>query len=336
MAVRIAINGFGRIGRNVLRAAWSSQDLEFVHINDLTSAEMLAWLLRRDSVHGAFPETVTGSEGRIQVGSKTIPITAEKDPSKLPWKELEVDVVLECTGVFTKREQMQLHLDAGARKVLLSAPAKSDKDVDLTLVLGVNHEAYDSSKHHIVSNASCTTNCLAPLAKVMHDAVGIENGLVTTVHSYTMDQNLLDAPHRDFRRARAAAINMVPTSTGAAKAIALVIPELKGKLNGVAIRVPTPDVSITDLVFTAKRPTTVDEVNGALRAAAGGSLKGILEATDEPLVSGDLIGNPHSCIADLGLTQVIDGRLVKTFGWYDNEWGFSCRMADVTRLVGRR
>jgi glyceraldehyde 3-phosphate dehydrogenase len=334
--MRIAINGFGRIGRNVLRAAWGSRDLEFVHINDLTSAEMLAWLLRRDSVHGMFPEPVTGTEGAITVGGKKIPVTAEKDPSKLPWRELEVDVVLECTGVFTKREQMQLHLDAGARKVLLSAPAKSDKDVDLTVVLGVNHEAYDRDRHHIVSNASCTTNCLAPLAKVMHDAVGIEHGLVTTVHSYTMDQNLLDGPHRDFRRARSAAINMVPTSTGAAKAIALVIPELKGKLNGVAIRVPTPDVSITDLVFTAKRPTSVDEVNGALRAAANGSLKGILEATDEPLVSSDLIGNPHSCIADLALTQVIEGRMVKTFGWYDNEWGFSCRMADVTRLVGRR
>jgi glyceraldehyde 3-phosphate dehydrogenase len=336
MAVRIAINGFGRIGRNVLRAAWGSGDVEFVHINDLTSADMLAYLLERDSVHGKFPEDVRAEEGAIRIGNQRIPVTAEKDPKKLPWKDLAVDVVLECTGVFTKREQLSTHLEAGARKVILSAPAKGDNDVDVTIVLGVNTRAYDPERHQIVSNASCTTNCLAPLVKVLNDAIGIETGLVTTVHSYTMDQNLLDAPHRDFRRARAAAINMVPTSTGAAKAIGLVIPELKGRLNGVAIRVPTPDVSITDLVFVAARKTSVDEVNGALKAAAAGPLKGILEATEEPLVSGDLIGNPHSCIADLPLTQVMEGRLVKAFGWYDNEWGFSCRMGDLARLVGGR
>jgi glyceraldehyde 3-phosphate dehydrogenase len=336
MAVRIAINGFGRIGRNVLRAAWGNKDVEFVHINDLTSPDMLAYLLERDSVHGRFPEDVKAEDGAIRVGTKRIPVTAERDPKKLPWKDLAVDVVLECTGVFTKREQLSTHLEAGARKVILSAPAKGDNDVDVTIVLGVNTKAYDPERHHIVSNASCTTNCLAPLAKVLHDAIGIDTGLVTTVHSYTMDQNLLDAPHRDFRRARAAAINMVPTSTGAAKAIGLVIPELKGRLNGVAIRVPTPDVSITDLVFMTARTTSVDEVNGALKAAAAGPLKGILEATEEPLVSGDLIGNPHSCIADLPLTQVMEGRLVKAFGWYDNEWGFSCRMGDLARLVGGR
>ena len=335
MAIRIAINGFGRIGRNVLRAGWKQGGVEFVHINDLTSADMLAYLLRRDSVHRTFTEEVEAVDGGIRVGGKTIPVSAEKDPTKLPWKEREVDVVLECTGVFTKRDQLQTHVDAGAKRVILSAPAKSDSDVDATIVMGVNDQTFDGSKHRIVSNASCTTNCLAPLAKVLNDTVGIQNGLVTTIHSYTMDQNLLDAPHRkgDFRRARAAALNMVPSSTGAAKAIGLVIPELKGKLNGMSMRVPTPDVSIVDLVFNAKRATTKEEVNGALTAAANGPLKNILEATNEPLVSGDLIGNPHSSIVDLELTQVMDGTLVKVFAWYDNEWGFSCRMLDMAKLL---
>jgi glyceraldehyde 3-phosphate dehydrogenase len=337
MAIRVAINGFGRIGRNVLRAAWTRSDIEFVHVNDLTSADMLAHLLRRDSVHGTFKHgEVTAAEGGIRVGGKLIPVTAEKDPTKLPWRDAGVDVVLECTGAFTKRAQLQTHIDAGAKRVILSAPASSDTDVDLTVVMGVNHGTYDPERHRIVSNASCTTNCLAPFAKVLHDAIGIEHGLMTTIHSYTMDQNLLDAPHRkgDFRRARAAALNMVPSSTGAAKAIGLVIPELKGKLNGMAMRVPTADVSIVDLVFTPKRSTTKDEVNGALEAAAAGPLRGILEATYEPLVSGDLIGNPHSSIVDLELTQVMDGRLVKVFSWYDNEWGFSCRMGDLAVLMG--
>jgi glyceraldehyde 3-phosphate dehydrogenase len=340
MAVRIAINGFGRIGRNVLRAGWGNPAFEFVHINDLTGADMLAYLLRRDTVHGTFSDgyrerDVKAVEGGISIDGTVVSVSAEKDPSKLPWKAKNVDVVLECTGVFTSREQLTVHLTAGARKVILSAPAKSDADVDATIVMGVNDATYDGAKHNIVSNASCTTNCLAPVVKALHDAIGIEHGLVTTVHSYTMDQNLLDAPHRkgDFRRARAAAANMVPSSTGAAKAIGLVMPELKGKLNGMAMRVPTTDVSIVDLVFQAKRPTTKEEVNTALEQAAAGSLKGILFATHEPLVSSDLVGNPYSSIADLELTQVMAGNLVKVFSWYDNEWGFSCRMLDLSRKI---
>lgn len=337
MAIRVAINGFGRIGRNVLREAWSRSDLEFVHINDLTSPEMLAYLLRRDSVHRTFSHEVAAVEGGISVGGKHIAVTAEKDPTKLPWREKNVDVVLECTGVFTSRAQLNTHIEAGAKRVILSAPAKSDADVDATIVMGVNQHVYDHEKHRIVSNASCTTNCLAPVAKVLHEGIGIQNGLVTTIHSYTMDQNLLDAPHRkgDFRRARAAAVNMVPSSTGAAKAIGLVIPDLKGKLNGMSMRVPTADVSIVDLVFNAKRATTKEEVNKLLQDAARGPLKGILDATYEPLVSSDLIGNPHSSIADLELTQVLDGTLVKVFSWYDNEWGFSCRMLDLAAMIGR-
>jgi glyceraldehyde 3-phosphate dehydrogenase len=335
MAVRIAINGFGRIGRNVLRSGWGNPAFEFVHINDLTGADMLAYLLRRDSVHGTFAHDVKHVEGGIAIDGKVVAVSAEKDPSKLPWKEKNIDVVLECTGVFTSREQLTIHLNAGAKKVILSAPAKADTDVDLTIVMGVNDASYDGSKHHLVSNASCTTNCLAPVVKALHEAIGIEFGLVTTVHSYTMDQNLLDAPHRkgDFRRARAAAVNMVPSSTGAAKAIGLVLPELKGKLNGMAMRVPTADVSVVDLVFTARRATTKDEVNAVLEQAAAGPLKGVLFATHEPLVSSDLIGDPHSSIADLGLTQVMNGNLVKVFSWYDNEWGFSCRMLDLAKKI---
>ena len=335
MAVRIAINGFGRIGRNVLRAGFGRPEFEFVHINDLTSPDMLAYLLRRDSVHGTFERDVKVVDGGISIDGKVVPVTAEKDPTKLPWKAQNVDVVLECTGVFTSREQLTVHLTAGARKVILSAPAKADTDVDATIVLGVNDDVYDGAKHHLLSNASCTTNCLAPLVKALHAAVGIEHGLVTTIHSYTMDQNLLDAPHRkgDFRRARAAALNMVPSSTGAAKAIGLVMPELKGKLNGMSMRVPTADVSIVDLVFLAKRATTKEEVNQALEQASAGALKGILFATHEPLVSSDLIGNPNSSIVDLDLTQVMAGNMVKVFSWYDNEWGFSCRMLDLAKKI---
>jgi glyceraldehyde 3-phosphate dehydrogenase len=335
VAVRIAINGFGRIGRNVLRAGFGRPEFEFVHINDLTSPDMLAYLLRRDSVHGTFERDVKVVDGGISIDGKVVPVTAEKDPTKLPWKAQNVDVVLECTGVFTSREQLTVHLSAGARKVILSAPAKADTDVDATIVLGVNDDVYDGAKHHLLSNASCTTNCLAPLVKALHAAVGIEHGLVTTIHSYTMDQNLLDAPHRkgDFRRARAAALNMVPSSTGAAKAIGLVMPELKGKLNGMSMRVPTADVSIVDLVFLAKRATTKEEVNQALEQASAGALKGILFATHEPLVSSDLIGNPNSSIVDLDLTQVMAGNMVKVFSWYDNEWGFSCRMLDLAKKI---
>ena len=333
MALRIAINGFGRIGRNVLRAAWHRNDVEFVHINDLTSDDMLAYLLKHDTVHRTFDQPVTVVDGGIEIGGKLIPTTAERDPAALPWGDRGVDVVLECTGVFATGPKAAAHIKAGAKRAIISAPAK---EVDATFVYGVNHQSYDREQHKVVSNASCTTNCLAPVVKVLHDAVGIERGLVTTVHSYTMDQNLLDAPHRGgkFRRARAAAQNMVPTSTGAAAAIGLVMPELAGRLNGMAMRVPTPNVSIVDLVFDAGRETSVEEINGALTSAANGALKGVLATTTEPIVSSDLIGNPHSSIVDMPLTQVIDGRLVKLFSWYDNEWGFSNRMVDLAVHMG--
>jgi glyceraldehyde 3-phosphate dehydrogenase len=331
MALRIAINGFGRIGRNILRSAWNRDDVEFVHINDLTSDDMLAYLLKRDTVHRTWGPDVKVADGGLSIDGKHIPVTAERDPSKLPWGDTGVDVVLECTGVFTKSETAGKHIEAGAKKVIVSAPAA----VDATFVYGVNHHEYDPANHHVVSNASCTTNCLAPVAKVLHDTVGIEAGLVTTVHAYTMDQNILDAPHPKgkFRRARAAAQNMVPTSTGAAKAIGLVMPELAGKLDGMAIRVPTPNVSLVDLVFTAKRDTSEAELNEALIAASNGALKGVLGTTDEPLVSSDLIGNPNSSIVDLPNTKVVEGNLVKVLSWYDNEWGFSCRMIDLAKVV---
>jgi glyceraldehyde 3-phosphate dehydrogenase len=333
MALRVAINGFGRIGRNVLRSAWRRGDVEFVHINDLTSDEMLAYLLHRDTVHGNWGEKITAVDGGISIDGTIVPTSAERNPANLPWAERQVDVVLECTGVFTEGSRAQAHRDAGAKKVIISAPGKN---IDGTFVVGVNDHRYDPERHHIVSNASCTTNCLAPLAKVLNDLVGIKNGLMTTVHAYTMDQNLLDAPHPggNFRRARAAAQNMVPTTTGAAKAIALVIPELEGRLNGMAIRVPTANVSLVDLVFTAGRDTTAEEINEALQAAAKGPLAGILEATFDPIVSSDLIGNRHSSIADMSLTQVIDGNLVKVLAWYDNEMGFSNRMIDLALILG--
>lgn len=330
MTIRVAINGFGRIGRCVLRAGWDNPDIEFVHINDLTSDEMLAHLLEYDSVHRRFDQDIEAVEGGIRIGDKVIPTTAERDPESLPWGALGVDVVLECTGAFRTREGATKHLNAGAKRVIISAPGTNP---DITVCVGVNDESLQAD-HRIISNASCTTNCLAPVAKVLDQEFGIVSGLMTTVHAYTMDQRLLDAPHKkDFRRARAAAVNMVPTSTGAAKAVGIVLPQLAGKLNGMAIRVPTPDVSLVDLVFKAGRPVSVDAINGALRAAAEGPLKGVLAVSTAPLVSSDLMGNPHSSIADLPLTQVMGDDMAKVLSWYDNEWGFSCRMLDLTCLV---
>jgi glyceraldehyde 3-phosphate dehydrogenase len=328
MALRVAINGFGRIGRCVFRSAVGNPAFEIVHINDLTSPDQLAHLLVHDSVHGNWNVPVKVVEGGIDVGGRHVAITAEKDPAKLPWKSANIDVVFECTGAFTKREKAAAHLDAGARRVLISAPGEGE---DITVCMGVNDHLLDLSKHFVISNASCTTNCLAPFAKVLNDTFGIEHGLMTTIHSYTMDQNLLDAPHKkgDMRRARAAALSMVPTSTGAAKAVGLVLPELKGKLNGLAIRVPTPNVSIVDLTFTTKKPVTKDAINAALVAAAEGPMKGVLAAVKAPLVSLDLNGNPNSSIVDLELTSTMGENMAKVLSWYDNEWGFSNRMIDL-------
>ncbi|MBL8616442.1 MAG: type I glyceraldehyde-3-phosphate dehydrogenase [Deltaproteobacteria bacterium] len=330
MAVRVALNGFGRIGRCVLRAAWGNPEVEFVHINDLTSPDMLAHLLKFDSVHGRFAPEVKAVPGGISVGGRLIPVTAEKDPSKLPWAAEGVDVVMECTGIFRKRSQAAVHLNAGAKRVIISAPAK---DEDYTVVMGVN-DAGLRPEHRVLSNASCTTNCLAPFAKVLDDSFGIQSGLMTTIHSYTMDQRLLDAPHDDMRRARAAAVNMVPTSTGAASAVGLVLPQLNGKLNGLAIRVPTANVSLVDLVFQSERPLSVAAINEALIAAANGPMKGILAASDLPLVSSDLIGDAHSSTVDLALTQVMGSHTGKVLAWYDNEWGFSNRMIDLAIRLG--
>ncbi len=331
MTTRIGINGFGRIGRNYFRAALAQgADLEIVAVNDLTSPEALAHLLKYDSVGGRLTESVEVKDGNIVVDGKSIKVLAERDPANLPWGELGVDIVIESTGFFTKSADAQKHIDAGAKKVLISAPASNE---DITIVLGVNEGLYDPAKHNIISNASCTTNCLGPLAKVINDAFGIERGLMTTIHAYTADQNLQDGPHNDLRRARAAAINMVPTSTGAAKAIGLVLPELKGKLDGYAIRVPVPTGSATDLTVTVSRETTVEEVNAALKAASETpELKGYLTYTDEPIVSSDIVGDPASSIFDSGLTKVI-GNQVKVVSWYDNEWGYSNRLVDLTELV---
>jgi glyceraldehyde 3-phosphate dehydrogenase len=336
MARKIAINGFGRIGRCVLRALkqQGTHDLDVVAINDLTDAKTLAHLLRHDSVHGRFDADVKVTEKGLNVAGDEIAVFAEKDPSKLPWKALGVDVVLECTGRFTDAAGCGKHLEAGARRVLLSAPTKGEEDKEiLTVVYGVNHTSYDPSKHRIVSNASCTTNCLAPMAKVLHEGFGIVKGQMTTVHSYTNDQVILDAPHKDLRRGRAAATSMIPTSTGAARAVGLVLPELKGRLDGFAIRVPTSDVSMVILSAQVGRRTSKEEVNNALRAAANGPLKGVLAVSDEPLVSCDYIGNPASSTVDLALTQVIDGDFVSVSSWYDNEWGFSVRMLDVMKYL---
>jgi glyceraldehyde 3-phosphate dehydrogenase len=332
MPVRVGINGFGRIGRNVFRAAHEAgADIEWVAVNDLTDAATLAHLTKYDSVYGPFPGDVEATADGLRVDGSEVKVLAERDPAALPWGDLGVDVVIESTGFFTKREAAARHLDAGAKKVVISAPAT---EPDVTVVLGVNFdEAYDPAQHHVISNASCTTNCLAPFAKVVHDAIGIRHGLMTTIHAYTGDQRLVDAPHSDLRRARAAAINLIPTSTGAAKAVGLVLPELNGKLHGFAIRAPVPTGSVVDLTFEAARETSVDEVNAALRAAGDGELRGILRYTEDPIVSTDIRGDRHSSIVDGQLTSVIDGTLVKVVSWYDNEWGYSNRVADVVQRV---
>ena len=331
MPVRVGINGFGRIGRNVFRAAQAAEaDIEWVAVNDLTDNETLAHLLRYDSILGPYPGTIELADDGLVVDGKTILVKAERDPASLGWGDLGVDVVLESTGFFTKREAAAKHLEAGAKKVIISAPAT---DPDITVVLGVNFDKYDSSEHDVISNASCTTNCLAPFAKVVHEAVGIEHGLMTTIHAYTADQNLQDGPHNDKRRARAAAMNLVPTSTGAAKAVGLVLPELNGKLHGFAVRAPVPTGSVVDLTFVAGRETTVEEVNAAFATAAGGPLEGILQYTEDPIVSSDIVGNPHSSIVDGLLTSVMEGTLVKVVSWYDNEWGYSNRCVDVLQKV---
>jgi len=331
VTIRVGINGFGRIGRNFFRAVLATgADVEVVAYNDLGDTATLAHLLKYDSILGRLAEEVKAAGDELSVGGKTIKAFAERDPAKLPWGDLGVDIVVESTGVFTDANKAKAHLDGGAKKVIISAPAKNE---DITIVPGVNQDAYDPAKHTIISNASCTTNCLAPMAKVLHETVGIERGLMTTVHAYTQDQNLQDGPHRDLRRARAAALNIVPTSTGAAKAIGLVLPELNGKLDGYALRVPIPDGSATDLTVTVSRETSVEEINAAMKAAAEGPLAGILSYTEDPIVSSDIVGDPASCIFDAGLTRVI-GDQVKVVGWYDNEWGYSNRLVDLVKLVG--
>ncbi|MDD4627944.1 MAG: type I glyceraldehyde-3-phosphate dehydrogenase [Candidatus Peribacteraceae bacterium] len=333
--MNIAINGFGRIGRQTLRIALESHpDVHVVAINDLTDGATLAHLFEFDSTYGRFEAEAEFKNGKLSTKHGDVVLTAEKDPSVLPYKDLKVDIVLECTGKFTKREEAALHLKAGAKKVIISAPGKDE--VDGTFVIGVNHETYDPKKMHVISNASCTTNCLAPMAKVLNDSFGITYGLMTTIHSYTNDQKLLDLPHKDLRRARAAAINMIPTSTGAAKAIGLVIPELKGKMNGVSIRVPTPTGSITDLTVVTAKPTTVEEVNAAFEEASKGKMKGILGCETRPLVLQDYVMDPRSSIIDAPLTQVIGGTLVKTFSWYDNEWGYSNRLVELAEYIGKK
>ncbi len=331
MTIRVGINGFGRIGRNFFRAVQASgADIEIVGVNDLTDNATLAHLLKYDSILGRLDAEVKATSDDITVGGKTFRASAERDPSKLAWDAVGADVVIESTGFFTDASKARAHVDAGAKKVIISAPAKGE---DVTIVMGVNDNTYDAAAHTIISNASCTTNCLAPMAKVLNDTIGIERGLMTTIHAYTQDQNLQDGPHKDLRRARAAALNIVPTSTGAAKAVSLVLPELKGKLDGFALRVPIPTGSATDLTFTAARETSVDEVNAAIKAAADGPLKGILVYTEDPIVSSDIVTDPASCIFDAGLTKVM-GNQVKVIGWYDNEWGYSNRLVDLVKLVG--
>ena len=335
MAIRVGINGFGRIGRQVLRAARQAgiTDIDFVAVNDLTDTRTLAHLFKYDSVHREYQGEVKAGADSITVDGKEIKILAEKDPAKLPWKALGVDIVLECTGRFTEASKAQAHITGGAKKVIISAPATGE---DLTIVLGVNQDKYDNAKHHIISNASCTTNCLVPMVKVVRDNFGFVRGSMVTIHSYTNDQSILDLPHKDLRRARAAAISMIPTTTGAAKATSLVIPELKGKIDGMSVRVPTPDVSFTDLTVVVDKPVTIEQVNAAFRKAAEGELKGILKYAEEELVSVDYIGNPHSCILDSKCTNVVDGLLVKVSGWYDNEWGYASRCVDLLQYVGAK
>ncbi|NQU17389.1 MAG: type I glyceraldehyde-3-phosphate dehydrogenase [Candidatus Saganbacteria bacterium] len=332
--VKVGINGFGRIGRNVVRAALKSgADIDFVGVNDLTDAKTLAYLFKYDSVHGVLDKDVKEVKDGISVDGKVIKVMAERDPSKLPWGELGVDVVLECTGIFRSVEKASAHIKAGAKKVIISAPAQGECT---TIVMGVNHDSYDPNRDNVVSNASCTTNCLAPFAKVLNDKFGIVKGLMTTIHSYTNDQHVLDLPHKDLRRARAAAMSMIPTTTGAAKAVGLVLPELKGKLNGFAVRVPTWDASLVDLTIELAKEASVDEINAAVKAAAEGPLKGILQYTEDPIVSVDIIGNPHSSVFDSGLTIQIDKKFVKVGSWYDNEMGFSNRMNDLVLLMASK
>ena len=333
MALRVAINGFGRIGRNLFRAVkQQGLDIDFVAVNDLTDPKTLALLLRRDSVHGAYPGTVEATDDGLKVDGDDLKVLAERDPANLPWKDLDVDIVVESTGFFTARDDAAKHLTAGAKKVIISAPAKNE---DVTIVLGANEGDYDPNEHHIISNASCTTNSVVPMSKVLHEAFGIEQGLMTTIHAYTGDQNIHDAPHKDARRARAAAQSIIPTTTGAAKAASLALPVLEGRLDGMAMRVPIPDGSITDLVVVLDREVTTEEVNDAFRKAAEGDLKGVLEYSEEPLVSIDIVGNPHSCVFD-SLSTMAKGRMVKVLGWYDNEWGYSNRLAELVDYVGER
>ncbi|SET74652.1 glyceraldehyde-3-phosphate dehydrogenase (NAD+) [Natronincola peptidivorans] len=334
MSIKVAINGFGRIGRNVFKVALEEKrDWEIVAINDLTDPSTLAHLLRYDSLYGKFNGTIEAKENSIIVNDKEIKISAERDPAKLPWKELGVDLVIESTGIFTAKEQAEKHIEAGAKKVIISAPAKKE---DITIVMGVNEEKYDAANHHVISNASCTTNCLAPFAKIIDEKFGIKSGLMTTIHAYTNDQNILDLPHKDLRRARAAAESIIPTTTGAAAAVSLVLPQLKGKLNGMAMRVPTPTVSVVDLVAELDKDTTAEEVNAVLKEAAEGDLKGILDFSEEPLVSVDFRQDPHSSIIDGLSTMVMDGKLLKVISWYDNEWGYSARVVDlVSFIVGK-
>jgi glyceraldehyde 3-phosphate dehydrogenase len=334
MPVKVGINGFGRIGRNVYRAARGRRELEIVAVNDITDPATLAHLLKYDSILGPYAGTVSADGDALKVDGARVKVFAEKDPGNLPWKDLGIDIVIESTGLFTDATKAKVHIDkGGAKKVIISAPAKNE---DITIVLGVNGERYDPRQHHVVSNASCTTNCLAPVAKVIHDSFGIEAGLMTTIHSYTSDQRLLDAPHKDLRRARAAALSVIPTSTGAATAMALVMPELKGRFHGISLRVPTPDVSLVDLAVTTRDAVSAETINEALREAAASDLKGILAVTEEELVSSDFKGNPYSSIVDAPLTMVIGDRHGKVFAWYDNEWGYSCRVVDLTAFMGDR
>src|SRR5256712_6855123 len=333
MAIRVGINGFGRIGRNLYRAAMDDKDIEIVAVNDITDPETLAHLLKYDSVLGKLKANVSSGEANVKVDGKSIKVFKEKDPAKIEWPSMDVSVVVESTGLFTNAEHARKHLRGPVKKEIISAPAKGE---DITICLGVNDKAYDSSKHTVISNASCTTNCLAPVAKVLHETFGIESGLMTTIHSYTNDQKLLDLPHKDLRRARAAGLSMIPTSTGAAKAIGLVLPELKGKLDGVAIRVPTPDVSVVDLTVFVEKPATTESVNAALKAAASGPMKGILGYTEEELVSADFKGNSNSSIVDSEYTKVVGDRCVKVLAWYDNEWGYSCRCRDLIKLLASK
>ncbi|MCX7974676.1 MAG: type I glyceraldehyde-3-phosphate dehydrogenase [Candidatus Aminicenantes bacterium] len=332
MAIRVGINGFGRIGRSLFRASYKDPDIDFVAVNDITDAKTLAHLLKYDSVMGIFQEEVKWTDNSIIVKGKEIKVFAEKDPANLPWKELGVEIVVEATGKFKKKAEVNKHLQAGAKRVIFSAPAD---DPDITIVMGVNEKAFDPNKHFVLSNASCTTNCVAPVAKVLHEYFGLEKAFMTTIHAYTNDQRILDQPHKDLRRARAAAVSQIPTTTGAAKAVGLVLPELKGKIDGIAIRVPTPNISLVNLVALLKRTVTVQEVNEAFKKAAANELKGILDYTEEELVSVDFMGNPHSAIVDGPFTRLVADNLVEVLAWYDNEWGYSCRLYDLIKYITR-